>query len=344
MNALTSDMASTPRTPVAAPHPAHTFRMLLKREYWENRGGFLWAPLITGAVFILLALMGLAIVETAMRRSGENTHFNFNGVEMSHANGAEREQGAAVVNAVAYLPVKCVLVTLAFVVFFYCLGALFDDRKDRSILFWKSLPISDSATVLSKVVTATIMAPLLANVIGLLLMLVSMIIGSAWLAYHGGPVAMIWNFASPLHLVGYVIGALPVYAAWSLPTIGWLLMVSAWARGKPFLWAVMLPVFSGVIVSWFGLMQLFDLRTSWFWQHVVSRLLLSAVPGSDLVLRDGAAQLAGRLQHGPEAFAALLSLKTAYASFATADMWIGVAVGTAMIFAAIRLRRWRDDS
>ena len=198
--------------------------------------------------------------------------------------------------------------------------------------------------MLSKVVTATIMAPLLANVIGLLLMLVSMIIGSAWLAYHGGPVAMIWNFASLLHLVGYVIGALPVYAAWSLPTIGWLLMVSAWARGKPFLWAVMLPVFSGVIVSWFGLMQLFDLRTSWFWQHVVSRLLLSAVPGSDLVLRDGAAQLAGRLQHGPEAFAALLSLKTAYASFATADMWIGVAVGTAMIFAAIRLRRWRDDS
>ena len=50
-------------------------------------------------------------------------------------------------------------IVLGVVVFFFCLGALFDDRKDRSVLFWKSLPISDQATVLSKVAMALVVAP-----------------------------------------------------------------------------------------------------------------------------------------------------------------------------------------
>lgn len=322
-----------------------TFAMLLKREYWEHRGGFLWAPLITGAIFIVLVLMGIAIGETAAHRSGADVHMNFNGDDFSKLGSTGQQQGAAVINALAYAPVKWALITFAFVVFFYCLGALFDDRKDRSILFWKSLPVSDGATVLSKVFTATIVAPLIASVIGLVFMLIFMLIGSAEVAYHGGhPFSMIWSVASPIHLAAYVLGAIPVYAAWSLPTIGWLLLVSVWARTKPFLWAVMVPVFAGIIVNWFHLMQLFNLDAGWFWQHAVGRLLLSAVPGSDLVLRNGVTQLLGRMSHGPETFSSLLSLQTAYASFATADMWIGIALGAAMIFAAIRLRRWRDDS
>jgi ABC-2 type transport system permease protein len=342
MNAARSDTASTG---LARSNVVRTFAMLLKREFWENRGGFLWAPLITSGVFLLLGLMGLGLLETATHHPGDSINIDFSRVDVNHLSGSERQQAPAVLNALLYLPVKSALITLAFVVFFYCLGALFDDRKDRSILFWKSLPISDRATVLSKVVTATIVAPVIAGLIGLLLMLVCMVIGSAWLAYHGGhPLTIIWGLASPMHLAGYVMGAIPVYAAWSLPTIGWLMLISVWVRAKPFLWAVMIPVFAGIIVGWFNLMEFFNLQYNWFWHHVVARLLLSAVPGSDLLLRSGGIESMGRLSHGPEAFAALLSLKTAYSSFATADMWIGIAVGALMIFAAIRMRRWSDDS
>src|SRR3546814_20822192 len=53
-----------------------------------------------------------------------------------------------------YSAMGLLVVVLGFVVFFYCLGALYDDRRDRSILFWKSLPVSDASTVLSKVFSA----------------------------------------------------------------------------------------------------------------------------------------------------------------------------------------------
>ena len=56
---------------------------------------------------------------------------------------------------------------LGFVVFFYCLGSLYDERKDRSVLFWKSLPVSDRDTVLSKALSALVVAPTLAIAVGI---------------------------------------------------------------------------------------------------------------------------------------------------------------------------------
>ncbi len=346
MNTIDSNFDSPrPVSTSNASKPTQVMPSLLKREYWEHRGGFLWAPMVASGLFILFMLMGIVLGETMANRSGANLDLTVNGVNMERLNSVQHAQSAAALNGVLYAPITWAMMVLAFVVFFYCLGALFDDRKDRSILFWKSLPISDTATVLSKVLSAIVMAPLIAAVIGLITMLVFMGIASAVMMYHGGhPLQMIWGLGSPLTIVANIIGSIPVYAAWSLPTVGWLLMISAWSRSKPFLWAVMVPVLAGILVNWFQLMQFFNLSSSWFWRHIVGRLLLSAVPGSDLVLPDNGLQQLSRFEHGPEALMAVLSLKRAYAEFATLDMWIGIAVGVAMIFVAIRLRRWSDDS
>jgi ABC-2 type transport system permease protein len=116
-------------------------------------------------------------------------------------------------------------------------------------------------------------------------------------------------------------------------------MCSAWAKSKPFLWAVMLPVFSGVVVSWFGLMRLFGSDGSWFWAHVVGRLLLGTVPGVDLAYTADARAPRESLHSLLDGF----SPATQFAALATPELWIGAAVGIVFIAAAIWLRQRRDE-
>src|SRR3546814_628874 len=117
-------------------------------------------------------------------------------------------------------------IVLAFVVFFYCLGALYDERKDRSVLFWKSLPVSDAQTVLSKVASAVVVAPVLAVIASLVTMIGFMVMLSIVVLFHGGnPWTLLWGPASPLTIAAGAIAWIPVYALWALPTVGWLLPI-----------------------------------------------------------------------------------------------------------------------
>ncbi|MFD0738061.1 hypothetical protein ACFQZQ_01990 [Lysobacter koreensis] len=340
------------RAAVAAPHSTHVFKLLLKREFWEHKGGFLWAPMVAGAIFLLLSLMGIGVGEMAAKNIPEHATVNVDGGSFKVAGlnlgqitdkmspDELRELGSGLDIALV-MASSWPFIVLAFVVFFYCLGSLYDDRKDRSVLFWKSLPLSDTSTVLSKVASATLVAPTLALIAAIATLFGFMLIISAITMLHGGnPATLLWGPASPLKIIALLALSLPVYAAWALPTVGWLLLCSSWARSKPFLWAIMIPLFAGIFVSWFDLMQAFNLESSWFWKHVVGRLLLSTVPGSDLLYRGENLQLG---DDGLEHINQLLSLRTAYGAFALPEMWAGIVAGAAMVFGAIRLRRWRDE-
>ncbi|WP_256643028.1 hypothetical protein [Stenotrophomonas sp. 9(2022)] len=327
--------------------PAGTLRWLLKREYWENRGGFFYAPLIAGIVSLLMSAVGIGLGLFALHRAardgglhvdGENV--NINGLDLalltqkiSAKDMADLGNG---LDLTLLLSSAWPFLVLAFVVFFYCLGALYDDRRDRSILFWKSLPLSDTQTVLSKVISALIVAPLVATLAAVATMFGFLLIISIVAVTHGGSATtLIWGPASPVTLSAGLLAAIPVYALWALPTAGWLLLCSAWAKSKPFLWAVMLPLFAGIIVSTTKLMHLFDMTTGWFWQHIVGRLLLGTVPGVDLVYRLSASDKAKNV----ESLAALMSPAEQLKTLAMPDLWIGAAFGVAFIALAIVLRK-----
>ena len=326
-------------------HSTHKFPLLLRREYWEHRSGFLLAPLIAGGVFLLLSLMGFGIGEMAARRAAGNftigdREVQVNGIDLSaitaHMDASDLEKLGNGINASLMMAASWPFIVLAVVVFFYCLGALYDERKDRSVLFWKSLPLSDAETVLSKVATATVVAPLLATGAALLTMFGFLLLISLFVMVHGGnPFTMVFGPASPLAIAGQVVALVPVYALWALPTVGWLLLCSAWARGKPFLWAIMIPLFAGIFVTWFDLMQLFDLPSAWFWSNIVGRSLLSGVPGAWFTVADGL--------HHVESVTGTTLLSASYRTLLTPQLWIGAIVGAAMILGAIRLRRWRDE-
>jgi len=128
-----------------------------------------------------------------------------------------------------------------------------------------------------------------------------------------------------------------VYVLWALPSVGWLMLCSAWARSKVFLWAVAIPVVSGLLVWWFDIMGLFNQSTAWFWTHVVLRSLGSVIPATSLTA--DMTQLAGMSAHDMD----VMHLGQTYQALGTANLWIGVAVGAALLAATAWLRRWRND-
>lgn len=337
--------SSVPRTP---PHPTHKLKLLLRREFWEHKGGFFWAPIWAGGISLLLTLMALIFGEVAMRREAVsglkvNGQVMINGLDlnliteqMSPDDVQKLADGISLSTASAmFWP----LLVLGFVVFFYCLGSLYDERKDRSVLFWKSLPVSDRDTVLSKAISALVVAPTLAIAVGVACMVASLLVLSVFvLLHHGNPLALLWSPGNLLANAGVALAAIPVYALWALPSAGWLLLCSVWSKSKPFLWAIMIPVFAGVFISWFDLMNMFNLDSSWFWKNVVAHLLGGVFPGTWFT----AMELDG-LQP-KELGNHLVLLKALYSVLATPQLWIGAGAGIAMIAAAIRLRRWRDDN
>lgn len=317
-----------------------TMKWLLKREFWEHKGGFFWAPIV---VSLIVAVITAFTIVVGVTQSVKST-IVINGETVT--NLAERfspEQKATAVEHLAstYLvsavPLLCVL---AFTVFFYCLSALYDERKDRSVLFWKSLPVTDGATVLSKVAMALCLAPLLTLGLAFILAIVNLIFltigaGAAGVNIAGGVLGSTSFYMAPL----YIVALLPIYILWALPTVGWLLMVSAWARSKPFLWAVGAPLLTMGLIAWFNKMFSFGWSLEWFWLNIVARGLLSLVPGSWFALsRENIAAAEGMEYLQINSLVAL-----SWQQLTTPNLWIGVAVGGAMIYAAIRLRRWKDE-
>ncbi len=336
--------SSAPRTP---PHPTHKLKLLLRREFWEHKGGFFWAPIWAGGISLLLTLMALIFGEVKMRGESAsamkiNGQVMINGLDlrlitekMSPEDVQKLADGISLSTASAmFWP----LLVLGFVVFFYCLGSLYDERKDRSVLFWKSLPVSDRDTVLSKAISALLVAPAIATGIGVACMISFLLLLSVFvLIHHGNPLVLLWSPGNLLANAGVVAAALPIYALWALPSAGWLLLCSAWSKSKPFLWAIMIPVFAGVFISWFDLMNLFNLDSSWFWKNVVAHLLGGVFPGTWFTVMDLEGVKPSHLDH-------LAVLKAMYSVLASPQLWIGAGAGIAMIAAATRLRRWRDDN
>lgn len=316
-------------------HKTHSFKWLLKREYWENRGGFLWAPVIAGGIISFLYLVLAIIGSIAGRDSMHGDSFQIDG-------GSEKINAMLGVygDGVLLAGVLLACVVLAFVVFFYALGSLYDDRRDRSILFWKSLPVSDTQMVLSKAAWALLLAPLVAVGVGIMIGLALWIISALTLSVNGVSAGTaLFTHSHPLRIVGGVLASLPVYILWALPTVGWLMLCSAWARSKPFLWAVLLPVLAAVMISMVDILPQVTIRHDVVWYTLAFRGLLSVVPGTWYTA----------LEHGPtreinspEQLASAIDLTSSWQAFATPDLWIGVVFGVACIVGAIYLRRWRE--
>jgi ABC-2 type transport system permease protein len=316
----------------------NTMKWLLKREFWEHKGAFFWAPAILGMVMV--AVTGITIVygmgngaSFTLQVSGrmQDMHTMVNSMSAQ-----DHQQLVRVLSNICLGAGLPLLMMLTVTTFFYCLGALHDERRDRSILFWKSLPLSDTQTVLSKVLMATLGAPVI--VIGISLatsLALLLIIGMAALFYGVNVFTGILGNEAVYMLPLRALGVLPVYLLCALPTAGWLLMVSAWARSKPFLWGVGVPLIALILVKWVGYVLGMESGAAWLMNNVARRMLMGLAPGSWLFDHSQG----GTMPHEPGVDVVL----QAWSTLASPGLWIGAAGGVLMIYAAIRLRRFKDE-
>ncbi|WP_342118208.1 hypothetical protein [Pseudoduganella sp. OTU4001] len=320
----------------------NTMKWLIQREYWENKGMLFWAPAIVGSLMVLFSGVMLAF--------GMNMNFKLDGEKIARFHEMttiERHDLANAFGAGFPMVATPLYILMAFLIFFYCLGALHDDRRDRSILFWKSLPVSDTETVLSKVAMAILGAPLIVTVVGYIASFTIMLMSSIALSFHGLNIFSDLMSSTSFWLSPFrMLSLIPIYLLWALPTVGWLLMVSSWARSKVFLWAVGAPLMSGALLAWANVGFKLGLNIEWYFQQVVLRLLGSVLPGNWMIFDQTAMRAMEQADRGdlPPAHQMATFFNHAYASLASPTLWIGVAAGVAMIAAAIYLRRWREEN
>src|SRR5213076_1522947 len=276
------------------------FYWSVRRELWENRS-ICVAPLIVAVVVLLgflVSTIGLPerrravlLLDPAKARAA---------IEMPH-------------NVAAMM-----LIFTAFIVgVFYCLDALHGERRDRSILFWKSLPISDLTTLLSKATIPLAVLPLITFAIIVVTQFVMLLWTSALLILHGMSPASTWtNF--PLFQPSLILlYGLVAIALWHAPIYGWALLVSGWARRATFLCAVV-PLLA------IGFFEKITFGTSHFASMLKDRLMGFAPKAFAFTMHsiDSATLTPGQYLSSP-------------------GLWLGLPFAAVFIAAAIRLRRYR---
>ena len=304
MNTQSNGMPESPlgpqeTTPVTMQLVTQTRPMYwsIRRELWENRSIYIAPLVIAGVVLIgfLIATIGRAVatVDPAQKAAvlAERTHF---------AAG--------------------LMIAATFVVgVFYCLDALHGERRDRSILFWKSLPVSDLTTVLSKASIPLVVLPLITFAIVVFTQLIMLLLSTAALLMSGLSAATTTQpplVQQPLIL----LYSLVVIALWHAPIYGWLLLVSSWARRAVFLWAV-LPL---VAVS---VLEKIAFNTSYF-QSMLNHRLMGFRMEAFTVNAHGTIDSVTQLTPGN--------------FLSTPGLWIGLAFAAAFLAAAVRMRRYRE--
>lgn len=297
------------------------FMVLVRRELWEHRN-LVWAPLAMALTIVVVSVLSSTIHGSVdIRMDG--------GRPLPELFRDAEQQRGIFVAIMAGLVLPQLLVG-AVVVFFYLLDCLFTERRDRSILFWKSLPVSDSQTVLSKLFVALVAMPLWIWALSLAVGLA--VFGVVAAKVSGTPAAGlgVWHGGTWLAVQASMLGKLALAALWYLPVAGWLLLVSVLAKRSPFIWAT-LPF---LVLS---IAERTTLGTNTVGSFVSRRLFgfgeeisFAAVTAGG----SGAGALVTRSR----------SLLGEFPLLFSPELWLGVAVGAALVYAAIRLRRRSDDS
>jgi ABC-2 type transport system permease protein len=275
------------------------------RELWENRS-ICVAPLIVAAVQVFgfaFSIIGLAERRRAVLLLDDPV-----------------KQRAAIEQ-----PYDIAAMMMIFVVFivgvFYCLDALHGERRDRSILFWKSLPVSDLTTVLSKSIIPLAVLPAIAFALTVCVQVIMLLMSSVNLLMHGVNPATTWAHFPVFQNWLVMLYGLTAIAFWHAPIYGWLLLVSAWARRATFLWAV-LPLI---------VIQIFEKIT--FGTQYFAKLLEHRLMGF-------APHAFGFQGHSHPTIDSLAQL-TPGKYLSTPGLWIGLIIAAAFLAAAVRLRRYR---
>jgi ABC-2 type transport system permease protein len=306
-NTLPESHAGSARIASAILPAPRTISWSLQRELWENRSIYI-APMAVAAVFLFGFLISTFNLPHSIQAA----------LALDPA-----KQRAAIQHPFA-IAAGFLMATQVLVGIFYSLDALHGERRDRSILFWKSLPVSDLTTVLTKAAIPIAFLPLFTFFLTLATQLLMLLLSGIVLLGHGlGPgqsLGALWTQLSWLPMsLGLLYHLLTVHALWHAPLYGWLLLVSGWARRMAFVWVVLPPLAIGII-------EKIAFNTSHFATLVAQRLSGPEVYSFTL----------------PDSIPMHPGMTMSLANFlSTPGLWLGLALTAVFLAAAVRLRRYR---
>ena len=282
-----------------------TIVALVRRELWEHRSLWIAALVVEGllAISLLIGRINMDLPEQALTA----------------------QQRISIFTIVQWALAQPLFIVTAIVLGFYILDCLYAELKDLSIVFWKSLPLSDELTVGSKFLVAAVVVPLgvfvlasAANLLFAAILALRVPNALSWSTYE-------WLRTELVLLLEVVLGVL-----WYAPIAGALLLFSAWIRRNPILWASLVPVVAPII-------ERVGLGTHYIWSFETYRL-------------NGIWQ---KLASGPNLFSnfhdlppvgVVLDSFNIRGALTDVDLWLGVAAAFALAYAAARVRRYRDDT
>ncbi len=279
----------------------------VRRELWENKSIYL-APLTAAAVVLIgFGITAYRLPQLRMNALALESVRQRNAIEVPYDIAA-----------------MMIMFTVVIVGIFYCLDALHGERRDRSILFWKSLPVSDRTAVLSKLFVPMAILPVITFVVVIATQLVMLLLSTAVLL-PSGLAGTTWQLLPWPRLTSILLYGLITSALWEAPIFGWLLLVSSWAKRATFLWA---------LLPWLAISAIEKLAfdTTFFMRMLVQRLTGGFNVGFVVVEypKDAHVPVVDRLTH----FDPLKFLSNP-------GLWIGLVVAAAFLIGAIRLRRSR---
>jgi ABC-2 type transport system permease protein len=296
-------MSEFQTSPPAPLHETRPFRWSVRRELWENRWIYLAPVAVVGFVLFAYSFYTLGLPKHLRQMAA---------------------QGPAKQHELIVMPFSAVagLVMMAsfLIGFFYCLEAFQGERRDRSILFWKSLPISDRTVVLSKASIPLLVMPLLMFAIVVIAQTVMLQLSTVRLLSDRWALSLVWTHLKFGQTVIAELYGLIVLALWHAPIYAWLLLVSAWARRVAILWAVLpfLVIFAAEHIA-FGTHSFANLIgyrfIGWF-----QEAFYFPPKGSSMVFEPFQQLTVARLLSAP-------------------GLWLGLIFAAAFLVLAVRLRR-----
>jgi len=319
------------------------FITLLKREFLEHRSIFLFVPAAISIFLVLMMALSVFVVNMEIGDDpdtnisiGDRRHetrdeerFDSNGdskvfasvrdiytMKIQELAATDREYREEQISRFLMGLSAPVQVVLMFVIFFYLLGSLYEERKNRSILFWKSMPVSDLSVICSKLTSGLIVAPAIALVCIAFAQISALVMASVLGAMADTEIwSVIWSPANLFSHWGHMTGFFMVQVIWSMPLFCWVLLVSAFARSIPLIWVIGVPI---AVVIAEQILFPFDWFSDFFTRH---------------------SQPYGGLQMG----AANMDTTLIVDMLSDMDLWLGILVGVAFIAGAV-WKRGRSEA
>jgi len=278
---------------------ANRFLILLKREMWESSKLFIASPAVLSGLLLVVLFWVLMQIPAGVKAEGISNL------------GALLEGTSSFGIVAPFMPLAIPFVIVLYICsIIYLVNALYHDRKEGSVLFWQSMPVSNIETVLSKIVTVSFVAPLItAAASGVLIIFVVLTVSVLSMSYGVESVGFWTLLAAGLYSVVLIYLTSVLAALWLFPTTGWILLFSAYARSLPFLWALG------------GFILLLFLEDFIFGSQFLGNWLQSRTGGYNYIIFNVG-----------DFFQRLFSY----------DLLIGVLLGSLLVTGAVYMRRYTD--